>query len=62
MTGYKGRLYRRKCWYSLGLVGYIVKQTFQGGRLHTKGYAHHETEVTWVVLAHHLWVLARLPI
>ena len=39
----------------------IVKQTFLGGRLHTKGHAHHETEVTWVVLAHNLWVLARLP-
>jgi len=39
----------------------IVKQNFLGGCLHTKGYAHHETEVTWVMLAHNLWVLARLP-
>jgi len=39
----------------------IVKQTFLDGRLNTKGHAHHEVEVTWVVLAHNLWVLARLP-
>ena len=39
----------------------IVKQTFLGGRLHTKGYAHHVTEVAWVILAHNIWVLARLP-
>jgi hypothetical protein len=39
----------------------IVKQTFLGGRLHTKGHAHHEQEVAGVILAHNLWVLARLP-
>jgi hypothetical protein len=40
----------------------IVKQTFLGGRLQTKGYEHHCTEVAWVILAHNLWVLARLPV
>ena len=40
----------------------IVKQTFLGGRLHTKGYAHHVQEVAWTILAHNLWVLARLPV
>jgi len=40
----------------------IVKQTFLGGRLQTKGYAHHVTEVACVILAHNLWVLARLPV
>lgn len=39
----------------------IVKQTFLGGRLQTKGYAHQRTEVAWTILAHNLWVLARLP-
>ena len=39
----------------------IIKQTFLGGCLQTKGYAHHCTEVGWVILAHNLWVLARLP-
>ena len=27
-----------------------------------KGYAHQEVEVGWVILAHNLWVLARLPV
>ena len=40
----------------------IVKQTFLGGHLQTKGYDHHCTEVGWVILAHDLWVLARLPV
>jgi hypothetical protein len=40
----------------------IVKQTFLHGVLHTKGHAHHAVEMTWVVLTHNLWVLARLPI
>lgn len=40
----------------------ILKQTFLGGRLHTKGYAHHATEVAWIIFAHNLWVLARLPV
>ena len=40
----------------------IVKQTFLGGYLHTKGHAHHALEIAWVVLTHNLWVLARLPV
>ena len=40
----------------------IVKQTFLGGYLHTKGHAHHAVEIAWVVLTHNLWVLARLPV
>jgi hypothetical protein len=40
----------------------IVKQTLLGGRLHTKGYAHHAVEMAWTILAHNLWVLARLPV
>ena len=40
----------------------IVKQTFLAGRLHTKGHAHHEQEIAGVILAHNLWVLARLPV
>lgn len=44
-----------------GRIG-IVKQTFLGGRLHSKGHAHHTQEVAWTILAHNLWVLARLPV
>ncbi len=40
----------------------IVKQTFLGGRLQTKGYAHQVRELAWTILAHNLWVLARLPV
>jgi hypothetical protein len=40
----------------------ILKQTFLGGALQTKGYTHQEKEVAWVILAHNLWVLARLPV
>lgn len=39
----------------------IIKQNFWGGRLQTKGYEHHDVEVAWTILAHNLWVLARLP-
>jgi hypothetical protein len=40
----------------------IVKQTFLRGRLHTKQHEHQQVEIAWVILAHNLWVLARLPI
>ena len=39
----------------------IVKQTFFAGHFQTKRYTHHTTELAWVILAHNLWVLARLP-
>ncbi len=38
----------------------IVKNVFLGGRLRGKGFAHRQLTVTWTVLAHNLWVLARL--
>jgi hypothetical protein len=37
----------------------IVKNAFMDGRMRSKGFAHREMTVTWVVLAHNLWVLAR---
>jgi len=40
----------------------IVKQTFLGGRLHTKGHAHQSAEMAWVIFAHNVWVIARLSI
>ena len=42
-----------------GRVG-IVKNVFLDGRLRAKGFAHRELAVTWTVLTHNLWVLARL--
>jgi hypothetical protein len=38
----------------------IVKNVFLGRRLRSKGFNHHELTVTWTVLVHNLWVLARM--
>ena len=43
-----------------GRIG-IVKNVFLGGRMRCKGFEHRELTVTWTVLVHNLWVLARLP-
>ena len=43
-----------------GRIG-IVKNVFLGGRMRCKGFAHRDLTVTWTVLVHNLWVLARLP-
>jgi IS5 family transposase len=37
----------------------ILKNVFLGGRLRSKSFAHRERTVTWTVLVHNLWVLAR---
>lgn len=42
-----------------GRVG-IVKNVFLGGRMRSKGFAHRQLTVTWTVLVHNLWVLARM--
>ena len=39
----------------------ILKNVFLGGRMRSKGFTHRELTVTWTVLVHNLWVLARLP-
>lgn len=52
------RLQRRRA-QTEGRVG-IVKNAFLGGRLRGKGFAHRQLTVTWTVLTHNLWVLARL--
>jgi len=39
----------------------IFKNGFLGRPLRSKGFAHRENRVAWAVLAHNLWVLARLP-
>jgi IS5 family transposase len=43
-----------------GRIG-ILKNVFLGGRMRCKGFEHRELTVTWTVLVHNLWVLARLP-
>ena len=37
----------------------ILKNAFGTGRMRSKGFAHRELTVTWTVLVHNLWVLAR---
>ena len=43
-----------------GRIG-IVKNNFLGRPLRSKGFAHRELAVSWAVLTHNLWVIARLP-
>ncbi len=44
-----------------GRVG-IVKNVFLGRPLRSKGFEHRALSVTWTVLTHNLWVMARLTI
>jgi hypothetical protein len=53
------RLQRRRS-QTEGRIG-ILKNNFLGRPLRAKGFAHQERDLSWAVLAHNLWVLARLP-
>jgi hypothetical protein len=44
-----------------GRIG-IFKNAFAGQPMRVKGFARRETAIAWHVLAHNLWVLARLPV
>jgi hypothetical protein len=39
----------------------IIKNVFLDGTPRAKGFENRQLQVTWAVLAHNLWVLARLP-
>jgi len=39
----------------------IVKNVFLSGQVRSKGFTHRALTVTWTVLVHNLWVLARMP-
>ena len=43
-----------------GRIG-IFKNVFLGRPMKSKGFDYREQNITWAVLAHNLWVLARLP-
>ena len=43
-----------------GRIG-LFKNNFLGKPLRAKGFRNRENAVTWAVLTHNLWVLARLP-
>jgi hypothetical protein len=53
------KLQRRRA-QTEGRVG-ILKNVFLGQPMRSKGFVHRELTVTWAVLVHNLWVLARLP-
>jgi hypothetical protein len=53
-----GQLQRRRS-QTEGRIG-IFKNGFLGRPLRAKGFAHRELAVSWQVLTHNLWVLARL--
>ena len=38
----------------------IIKNAFLEGRVRSKGFPHRALTVTWTVLVHNLWVLARM--
>lgn len=38
----------------------ILKNAFGAGQMRSKGFAHRERTVSWTVLTHNLWLLARL--
>lgn len=40
----------------------IVKNVFLSGRMRSKGFTHRALTVTWTVLVHNLWVLARMQL
>jgi hypothetical protein len=39
----------------------VLKNVFLGGTPRAKGFENRQLQVTWAVLSHNLWVLARLP-
>jgi hypothetical protein len=53
------RLQRRRAQIE-GRVG-ILKNVFLGQPIRSKGFEHRQLTVTWTVLVHNLWVIARLP-
>jgi hypothetical protein len=57
---WKFRQLQRRRAQTEGRIG-ILKNVFLGGRMRCKGFPHRQLTVTWTVLVHNLWVLARLP-
>lgn len=60
MQGAKFREHQLRRGQTEGRIG-ILKNQFLGKPLRRKGYEFRALSVAWAVLAHNLWVLARLP-
>ena len=59
LGGWKFKRLQRRRAQTEGRIG-IFKQAFGAGHLRNKGFVHRQLTVTWTVLVHNLWVLARL--
>jgi hypothetical protein len=53
------KLQRRRA-QTEGRIG-ILKNVFLGQPMRSKGFEHRQLTVTWTVLVHNLWVMARMP-
>ena len=40
----------------------LIRVTMGAGAMRSKGFAHRELTLTWTVLVHDLWILARLQL
>ena len=60
MQGARFREHQLRRGQTEGRIG-ILKNEFLGKPLRKKGYEYRALSVAWAVLAHNLWVLARLP-
>ncbi|MGH9591533.1 MAG: hypothetical protein ACRD5L_00470 [Bryobacteraceae bacterium] len=59
-TSWKFKKLQRRRAQTEGRVG-ILKNAFLGTPMRSKGFEHRQLTVTWTVLVHNLWVMARLP-
>src|SRR5206468_3591388 len=60
MRSPKFRELQRRRAQTEGRIG-IIKNVFLRGRPRCKGFTNRKLTITWTVLVHNLWVLARLP-
>jgi hypothetical protein len=60
MKGARFREHQQRRGQTEGRIG-ILKNEFLGKPLRSKGYGVRALSVAWAVLAHNLWVFARLP-
>jgi hypothetical protein len=60
-SSWKFKRLQRRRGQSEGRIS-IVKNVFLSGQVRSKGLSHRALTVTWTVLVHNLWVLARMPL
>jgi len=60
-TSWKFKRLQRRRGQTEGRIS-IVKNVFLRGQVRSKGFTHRALTVTWTVLVHNLWVLARMQL